>query len=143
MLVLSSFREKDQYAEGKPLYGLLSATTFPGRENTTYITEEIDFLLSEAQGQDFNKAICNLEIYLIISKCVCLETSCTIVKIVLPCSNELFIESQGKNFSAHHKIVCLILKIIVILQLATVVTSKKTVKIIFFRNFWCQILQTS
>jgi hypothetical protein len=24
-----------------------------------------------------------------------------------------------------------------------VVTSKKTVKIIFFRNFWCQILQTS
>jgi hypothetical protein len=44
-MVLSSFTEKNQYAEEKLLYGLLSATTLPGRENTTYITEEIKFSL--------------------------------------------------------------------------------------------------
>ena len=37
--------------------------------------------------------------YLIISKSTSLETSSTIIKIILPCPNELFIESESKNFA--------------------------------------------
>ena len=37
--------------------------------------------------------------YLIIQKGTRLETSSAVVKIILPCPDELFIESHGKNFA--------------------------------------------
>jgi len=44
------------------------------------------------------------EIYLIISECMCLKTSSTIIKVIFPCLNEFFIRSETEDFAENTKI---------------------------------------